>query len=633
MGKNKVKELSYYTFFAIMILAKGIGLDSGDKLYYLLSGVACISVALKIILTKYNKNQILAMVLLCTIAFVAYRNSGRMGILLTTLTIIGMKDIEVGKLFRIGAIIYSLSFIGTVMAAGLGFIPNPLVVHEKGNLGEMIRWGMGYSTGNVFHESYFILVALLGYTWGEKYNIKRAAGLMFGNLLVFLFSLSYTGIAVTTFYIIINLYAVKRKTLSRPEKYISQLFLPVCLIISFIFPLLLHYPFIQKLDSMMQARLSFCQYYLLNQPITLFGTRTHNVPYFWVIMDNGYVYYFITFGIIAFIIFCLGYFILIARCSGLCSGKSRRNEDRDPISDTDLPALAMIFSFLLYGIMEQFISNAFMNVSLLFMGGILFEQREKEQVLQLREPSRLKALYDSLINELEKKKKLIWGVGIIGGILGLVCYISITTQPQYVEIPIKSLLSIDAQSAIIYVTNEEGTKDSLKEEMEAYKTLIEDETLIQKVLLDTDLNEKISPKQVLAALEYSLPQSVHNSKVYNSFRIRLLKLYSGVSNDEYDLILNNIIYILQNQCPSKITAIGDVYSERIYKDAGSDRIEHINNDKNYVVEKAGNIVRIEYARGCILSILFTVIIAEIIWFMWMVIKSEEVKLLFHNSKI
>lgn len=610
MSKNKVKELSYYLFFSIMILAKGIGLDSGDKLYYLLSAVACICVGCKIILTKYSKKQLVAMVLLGIIAFAAYRNSGRMGILLTTLTILGMKDIKVRNIFKIGAVIYGISFIGTVMAAGLGIIANPLVVHEKGSLGEVIRWGMGYSTGNVFHESYFILVALLCYTWGKNYNIKRAAGLMLGNLIVFLFSLSYTGIAVTTFYIILNMYAVRRKSLSKVEKYISQLFLPACLLVSFGFPLLLQYPVIQKLDRLMQARLSFSKYFLLNQPITLLGERMRGVPYFWIIMDNGYVYYFMTFGILAFAIFIIGYAILIARYSGISIGKKAKG--------TDLPALAMIFSFLLYGIMEQFISNAFMNVSLLFMGEVLFNH-EKTNIV-VKESCRFRDFSINLTKELEKRKKVLGGIVILGGVAGIISYFLLAALPQYVEVPLKSLNQVEAESVIIYIQNEEGTKDSLKEEMELCKAELEENILIQKVLKNTNLDKKLTPEEVTAALEFSLPQSVHSSREYDSFRIRILNLYYDIGKEEYHAILESLLYDGKNKEEVGNLIIGEIYPEQIKKDDGSDRIEHINNEKNYMVQKSGNIVRVEYFRGAILSLIGGIIIAMVLFVIIIVIR-------------
>ena len=263
MTKNKTKELFYYLFFGLMVLAKGIGLDSGVRFYYFLSAAACLCLGIKLILTKYTRKQIGAMAFLCVIAFVSYRNAGRLGIVLTVLALIGLKDMDLKKLFRMGLAIYGCAFAWTVIMAKFGVIHNPLDVHVKGGE-ELIRWGMGYSTGNVFHISYFILTVFLCYTWGRRYDIKRMLALMGGNLVVFLFSLSYTGVIVTTFFLIVYFYAIKRRKLSRIERILFQLPLPLCLIFSFGGPFLLDIPLMQKVDAMMQARLSFSAYFLLN---------------------------------------------------------------------------------------------------------------------------------------------------------------------------------------------------------------------------------------------------------------------------------------------------------------------------------------------------------------------------------
>jgi len=95
MTVNRAKELSYELFFILMIFAKGIGLDSGNRLYYILSGLACVCVGVKLVLTRYRIREIVAMACLCAIAFVAYLNSGRMGIVLSALTVAGLKDMDV----------------------------------------------------------------------------------------------------------------------------------------------------------------------------------------------------------------------------------------------------------------------------------------------------------------------------------------------------------------------------------------------------------------------------------------------------------------------------------------------------------------------------------------------------------
>lgn len=603
MKKDNVKELSYYLFFGLMVFAKGIGFDSGNKLYYLLSAAACICIGCKLILTKYHIRQIGAMALLCLIAFVSYRNSGRMGLVLTVFAIIGIKDMDIKKLFRMGLVIYGCSFAFTVVAAEFGMINNPLDVHVKGGT-ELIRWGMGYSTGNIFHVSYFILVVFLCYTWGKRYDVKHMAGLMAGNFLAFLFSLSYTGGIVTTFYLLLNLYAVKRGSLSRAERIVCQMPLPLCLIFSFAGPFLLDYPAMQKLNAMMQARLTFSFYFLNNQPITLFGARMKDVPNFWIIMDNGYVYIFMTFGIVAFALFCAGYAALIARYSGMAgrdgitekrgiarrdgmagrSGKSERFRKKE--QEERLPELAIIFSFLLYGIMEQFIANAFMNLSLLFMGEVLFGscsagdgEEEKEKRIYLETSLR----------------QWICCIGI--GVAIAAIYLAIMPVKQYIRVPLDSLLYVDAWSAEIQTVNEENTKEGLKGKMKDCQLLIEQPETMQKAICDAGLEGKLSVEKAVAAMEYSLPISVQSSPKYDMFRFRLLELYCDITEEEYGRLMAQLIKLVE-QSQDGIYAVDDdsIYQERVGKSFGEDRIEHMSREKEYMVEKNGSMVRLEHFR-------------------------------------
>lgn len=602
MTKNRVKELSYYLFFGLMVLAKGIGLDSGVRLYYILSAAACLCLGIKLVLTKYSVRQIGAMTFLCIIAFVSYRNSGRLGIVLTVFALIGLKDMELKKLFRIGLAIYGCSFAWTVIMAKAGVIHNPLDVHMKGGT-ELIRWGMGYSTGNVFHVSYFILTVFLCYTWGKRYDVRRMFALMAGNLAVFLFSLSYTGVLVTTFFLLMYLYGVKRKELSLAERILFQLPLPLCLIFSFGGPFLLDIPLMQKVDAMVQARLSFSAYYLKNQPISLFGARMRDIPFFWVIMDNGYVYIFMTFGIVIFALFCAGYAVLIARYSGF-SGRKGHGEQKgaagwDRSAGRErLPELSIIFSFLLYGIMEQFISNAFMNLSLLFLGEVLFGAEREESIYTEKEHIAKEEKGDSAW---PKGWQWIYYIGAGAAIAAF--YLAFVPAKEYVRVPLDSLLYVDAWSAEVSATaaagNEEYTKKELKELMTRCRSLIEGTEAMQEAIREAGLEGKLSAEEAAAAMEYSIPMSVYNSGKYDRFRIRLLELYCGIEKEEYARLLEEMIRVLEQQ-PEEAEYQADadsVYQERIGKSFGEDRIEHMGGGKEYFVEKDGNIVRMEHFRN------------------------------------
>ncbi len=602
MTKNRVKELSYYLFFGLMVLAKGIGLDSGVRFYYILSAAACLCLGIKLVLTKYSIRQIGAMAFLCIIAFVSYRNSGRLGIVLTVFALIGLKDMELKKLFRMGLAIYGCSFAWTVIMAKAGVIHNPLDVHMKGGT-ELIRWGMGYSTGNVFHVSYFILAVFLCYTWGKRYDVRRMLALMAGNLAVFLFSLSYTGVIVTTFFLLMYFYGVKRRELSLAERILFQLPLPLCLIFSFGGPFLLDIPLMQKVDAMLQARLSFSAYYLKNQPISLFGARMRDIPFFWVIMDNGYVYIFMTFGIVVFVLFCAGYAVLIARYSGF-SGRKGRGEQKEAAGwdrsagRERLPELSIIFSFLLYGIMEQFISNAFMNLSLLFLGEVLFGAEGEENIYTEKEHTAKEEKEDSAW-----PKGRQWAYYIGAGAAIAAFYLAFVPAKEYVRVPLDSLLYVDAWSAEVSATaaagNEEYTKKELKELMARCQSLVEGTEAMQEAIREAGLEGKLSAEEAAAAMEYSIPMSVYNSGKYDRFRIRLLELYCGIGKEEYARLMEEIIRVLEQQ-PEEASYQADadsVYQERIAKSFGEDRIEHMSGGKEYFVEKDGNIVRMEHFRN------------------------------------
>lgn len=619
----KIKELFYYIFFALMLAAKGFGLDSGDKLYYVLSLIALISVVCKICMTEYNTMEFIFIFLLGLVAILSFINSGRLGFLLSVLAIIGIKDMKYEKIFRLGLIIYSLSFLSTIFGAVIGIIPNSLVVHEKGNLGEVIRWGMGFSTGNVFHIAYFIFISFILYNLKEKYCYKHLFYLLIGNIIVFIFSLSYTGAAVTSIYLILNMIAIKRKKLNNIEKILCQIPLLLCLLFSFGAPFLLDYPLVQKLNNALQARLSFSYYYLANQSITLLGTRMKNVPNFWIIMDNGYVYILMTFGIIAFLLFCTGYVFLIIKYSRIMPNNNKKKSE----NNVDyLVRISMIFSFLLYGIMEQFISNAFMNISLLFMGELIFYQTRYNKNMKIHKIEFINKLliwgnrricfkkdWNNLSKEYISKIRNNKGkIYILSGIIGL-CFaimpLLFNEKENYVTVPLTAVNYIDAQSVILHTKVTYSDKDELKKVMNSCKEIVGTESLenhiIQQVKqLHTDAvihNEldNLAVGELAGMIEFSLPQYVHNSGEYNTFRIRLLESNCDISSATYKMILDEMIKGLHINNKSYYLTSDSIFEERVYKSSGTDRIEHIDNKENYLVKKCGNIVVVEMFRNTI----------------------------------
>lgn len=500
-------------------------------------------------------------------------------------------------------------------------------------------------------------------------------GLLAGNLLVFLYTLSYTGVLVTVFYLLLDYYAVKRETycraegakISAAERVLCQFPLPLCLLFSFGAPFLLEYPVMQKLNDMLQARLSYSAYYLQNQPITLLGTRMKDVPNFWVIMDNGYVYFFMTFGVAAFVLFCAGYAAVIWRYSGIgkwfagekssqkrrrrCGwGRKRKQEgyqaagaDRgrraEPVGFGErLPELAMIFSFLLYGIMEQFLSNAFMNFSLLFLGEVLFGTdgvRYGDKADSGRERK------DGRSGEHMRKGEYVRGA--VCGILGLTiftAYYFAVPVKEYIRVPVGTLNYVDAQSIRIGVEgngggevkadkrteeaepdggmwkdeDDEGTeRDVLREKMKAYGKALEEPDILEAALHKTGTGDRLSAEELAAALEYSVPVSMENDSGNDTFRVRLLKLYYDITEEEYKELLECMTVLVQEEEGGRYSARSGVYGERIGKSSGDDRIEHMSKDKEYEVEKVGNIVKMEHFRDSVFFGVLGMAVTAAVW--------------------
>ena len=195
-----------------------------------------------------------------------------------------------------------------------------------------------------------------------------------------------------------------------------------------------------------------------------------------------------------------------------------------------LPELAIIFSFLLYGIMEQFISNAFMNLSLLFIGEILFGVQEGME-------------RSSSMEDTGHKGKGFWpwlAGGAVGiGIAGL--YLAFVPMKEYVAARLDMVLYVDAQSVQIWTENEGNTEEGLKGRMEGFRDILADEETLERAIREAGLEDRILAKELAAALEISVPVAVQDSGLLDTFRVRILELYWDMADEEYGRLLGGIL--------------------------------------------------------------------------------------------
>ena len=365
-------EALYDGFFILLSLAKGLGFYEGQKFFILLVAPALLLGFIKIVFTPYTKRQAIFQSLFLGLTAVVYWQSHQIAVLFVAFTVLGMKGISVKKVFHIGLWVWSACAVALSVFSFLRLEHTIYRVHAKMGLGHIFRWSLGFTHPNILHITYLMLCALIIYELQERYGWKQCLLLMLGNLLVFFYSVSYTGFGIVTVLLAGCLYVRVRPEFCIVEKILANLVLPVCLVLSYVLPFYLYdSPFsgkVQKLNFMLNTRIWLAEQFLRSDYRSLFGADVSKVVSSAMTMDNSYVWCYINYGLIPTVIILFGYF-------GLLFYDTHKQRTRE---------LVILICFLAAGWTEQLLFNtSFKNITLLFLGELLFLQRDGEQEYSL----------------------------------------------------------------------------------------------------------------------------------------------------------------------------------------------------------------------------------------------------------
>lgn len=359
-------ETCFLGFFTLLSVTKGLGLYEGQKLFELLVIPAFLLGIMKILITPYTKRQWVMQIFLSLLTAVVFYNSHERGILFLTFTVLGMKNMSVKKVFHVGLWVWSVCSIVLSIFSFFRLEHTVYRVHAKLGMGHIFRWSLGFSHPNILHITYLALCALLLYELGDQYKFKHFVWLMAGNLLVFLYSVSFTGFGIVTVLLMGCLYVQVRPKFCIVEKLLANLILPICLILSFVAPFYLYdsiYSYkVQKLNFILNTRIWLAEQFLRSEYRSLFGADISKVVKSSMTMDNSYVWGYINYGLIPFTIIILGYFALLFY-------DTHKQKTRE---------LVILVCFLAAGWTEPLLFNtSFKNITLIFLGSFLFLQKEE----------------------------------------------------------------------------------------------------------------------------------------------------------------------------------------------------------------------------------------------------------------
>ena len=359
-GAVRVREILYYMFFSLLFFAKGIGLYDGQGLFKVFLVLAFACFVLKMVTTDYTLRELAFLAVLAAMALLSYAGTKEKGIMFTLAIVAGLKKVPVKRVFGVALAVWGVSFLPAVAATTLGWADSPFRVHVRPFLGFVIRWGLGSAHPNVGHIAYLVFTVLTVYVLGEKVSWKWLAGLFAGNLYIYFYTMSQTGLLMTSFYLAAAGYLMLRRKPSRAEYGLVECVLPACILASLVLPLVLKGKAFDILNKLMNTRVMQSKEYLTQEKITWFGSlpkRSNAIN----TMDNSYLFAFLTYGAVTFAVLMAAYFLLVRKYV-----LQKRNRE-----------LALIVTLLLAGLSEPFLFNtSFKNVSLLFMGELLFPARE-----------------------------------------------------------------------------------------------------------------------------------------------------------------------------------------------------------------------------------------------------------------
>lgn len=360
-----IAEIIYILYFSVMTLAKGLGLYDGMRPYTLSLYIGAVLIIVKLILTEYTIAEWLYVLSMLGMGLLIWHNSDQTGALIYLTMIIAMKNVPVKRLFSVGLVIWTLTFILLLLLSITGINPGIFVVHEKLGLGYIIRWALGQPHPNVLQITFLMICAMILYLTNPKGKklIYTTAVMFVANLYIFFYSISYTGLILVVFYLAANLYFSFRKELCKFEKLLVNMIFPICAAFSLLGPVFFPEKLWELCNKILNTRFYIAMHHLTWASPTLFGSRpSDDIPQRLHNIDSSYVLVFTRYGIVLFVLMCIAYMAYIHHCTK----EKKYNE------------LAITIGLCVAAIAEPFFVNpSFKNISLLFVGEYIFIQFDR----------------------------------------------------------------------------------------------------------------------------------------------------------------------------------------------------------------------------------------------------------------
>lgn len=431
-------EILYYLFLLLTMGAKGIGWTGGQKPFTVCLAAAYLCFFIKLLMTDYSLKEWCLNAALLLMAAAIWKSSKETAALAAVCMVIGMKGVPIRRVMKVTLGIWGPTFLFSVLRGVLGLGDGVVVVHSRLGLGPIIRYSLGYTHPNVLHVTYFVVVMLLLYVFPMRgKRLWAACGLLFlGNLYIFLYSMSYTGVIIVTFHLCLNLYFDLRRTPSGAEKILLQCMAPFCIFFPIVGPLMLKGRIFNFFNKLLSTRFELVYFYFHEFRVSWFGTDTAYETQAHLTLDSSFAYLLMYYGIVAFVLLVTTYLLAIHR----------------EIKNGRLGGAGILLSTALAGVTEQFLFNlSFKNISLFFVGDYVYNNLlekgdgsiwDRKFCFQYRGTDVVKvpnlSIEEYWIKKRSEEGKICWGksmlCAILAAIFSLVVFQIFWKMPDHVYV-------------------------------------------------------------------------------------------------------------------------------------------------------------------------------------------------------
>lgn len=352
---SRIGTAAYYGYFAVNILMKAFAYDHGDDIYKYFFIFGMFFLAVKLVTTKYTLREVLWAAILIGVALPLSIITKSNTWLLLFLTIIGMKNCSYQILIKIALYIrvFSVSvlvFGSTFGVYDIGYKTTPDTAYV-----EIPVYSFGMGEPNYAFLCVFLTMMLLLYYNYERLNKWWFLGTSAVAFLFYELTFCRTGIAV--FFFCWGLIVFEKCVKNKKAKFILALSVPVGALFSFCTMVIYNAdnPVLKLLNHYVSGRIYIMSSYFRDQGLALYP-RTQESFYasYYGLIDNSYM----------FVLLYCGWIVAIFFLALMCMTLFRLYKQGH------FKELVMIGTLALYGVLEQFVMNGFMNPFIL-LGAVL----------------------------------------------------------------------------------------------------------------------------------------------------------------------------------------------------------------------------------------------------------------------